>query len=38
MKTKLIVLLLLATSLAFPWGDKGHKLIANKAVELLKGK
>jgi hypothetical protein len=26
------------TGLAFPWGDKGHKLIANKAVELLKEK
>ena len=26
------------TGLSFPWGDKGHKLIANKAVELLKEK
>lgn len=38
MKTKLFVLFLLVSGLAYPWGDKGHKLIANKAVELLKGK
>ena len=38
MKTKFFVLLLVVTSLAYPWGDKGHKLIANKAVQLLKGK
>jgi hypothetical protein len=38
MKTKLFVLLLIVTGLAYPWGDKGHKLIANKAVELLKEK
>ena len=38
MKIKLFVLLLLVTGIAFPWGDKGHKLIANKAIELLKEK
>ncbi|OGU29772.1 MAG: hypothetical protein A2057_08040 [Ignavibacteria bacterium GWA2_35_9] len=38
MKIKLFVLLFLMTGLSFPWGDKGHKLIANKAVELLKEK
>ena len=38
MKIKFFVLLLLVTGIAFPWGDKGHKLIANKAIELLKEK
>ena len=38
MKIKLFILLFLTTGLSFPWGDKGHKLIANKAVELLKEK
>ena len=38
MKTKFFVLLLLVTGMAYPWGDKGHKLIANKAIELLKEK
>jgi len=38
MKIKLFVILFLTTGLSFPWGDKGHKLIANKAVELLKEK
>lgn len=38
MKIKLFILLLLITGMAFSWGDKGHKLIGNKAVELLKGK
>ena len=38
MKTKLFVFLLVVTGLAYPWGNEGHKLIANKAIELLKEK
>ncbi|RPI66797.1 MAG: hypothetical protein EHM47_16030 [Ignavibacteriales bacterium] len=35
MKIKLIVILLIASGLSFPWGEEGHKLIAGKAIDLL---
>lgn len=38
MKIKLIVILLITSGLSFPWGEEGHKLIAGKAVDLLKEK
>jgi hypothetical protein len=38
MKIKLTFLLILFSSFSFPWGEEGHKLIAKKAVELLKAK
>jgi hypothetical protein len=38
MKIKLIVILLIVSGLSFPWGEEGHKLIAGKAVDLLKEK
>src|SRR5690554_457854 len=38
MKIKLIVILIVASGLSFPWGEEGHKLIAGKAVDLLKEK
>ena len=38
MKIKITFILFLLTTFSFPWGEKGHKLIASKAIELLKGK
>lgn len=38
MKINFFVILLLFSGTIIPWGEEGHKLIANKAVDLLKGK
>ncbi len=38
MKIKITLILFFITTFTFPWGEEGHKLIASKAVDLLKGK
>ncbi|HSP88557.1 MAG TPA: S1/P1 nuclease [Ignavibacteriaceae bacterium] len=38
MKIKIIFLLFLISAINFPWGEEGHRLIANKAIDLLKEK
>lgn len=39
MKIKLsLLLVVIAFSSSYPWGEEGHKLIAKKAIELLKEK
>jgi hypothetical protein len=38
MKIKIIIVFFFIAGLSFPWGEEGHKLIAGKAMNLLKGK
>jgi len=38
MKIKILLIMILLNGVSFAWGEKGHKLIAKKAIEILEGK